>query len=35
MDKIWVKIRLKSYVIGRCGGMENQNGHAELKKVER
>ena len=33
MDKIWDRNPLKSEVIGRCGGDENN--HAEPTKVER
>ena len=35
MDKIWYENPTKSEVIGRCGGDEKTNDHAELTKVER
>ena len=35
MDKIWYRNPSKSKVIGRCGGEEKTNGHAESPKVER
>ena len=35
MDKIWYRNPSKSEVIGRCGGDEKPNDHAETKKVER
>ena len=35
MDNIWYSNPLKSQVIGRCGGDEKTNDHAEPKKVER
>ena len=35
MDKIWNRNPSKSEVIGRCGGDEKTNDHAELTKVER
>ena len=34
MDKIWDRNPLKSEVIGRCGGDERTNDHAEPIKVE-
>ena len=34
MDKIWYKNPSKSEVIGRCGGDEKTNDHAEPIKVE-
>jgi len=34
MDKIWDGNPSKSEVIGRCGGDEKPNDHAELTKVE-
>ena len=34
-DKIWDRYPSKSEVIGRCGGDEKTNDHAELTKVER
>ena len=35
MDKIWYRNPSKSGVIGRCGGDEKANDHAEPTKVER
>ena len=35
MDKIWYRNPSKSEVIGRCGGDEKTNDHAEATKVER
>ena len=35
MDKIWYRNPLKSEVIGRRGGDEKTDGHAEPTKVER
>jgi len=35
MDKIWYRNTSKSGVIGRCGGDEKTNDHAEPIKVER
>jgi len=35
MDKIWYRNPSKSEVIGRCGGDEKTNDHAEPTKVER
>ena len=35
MDKIWDRNPSKSEVIGRCGGDEKPNDHAEPIKVER
>ena len=35
MDKIWYRNPSKSEVIGRCGGDEKPNDHAEPTKVER
>ena len=35
MDKIWYTNPSKSGVIGRYGGDEKTNDHAELTKVER
>ena len=35
MDKVWDRKSLKSEVIGRCGGDEKSNNHAEPTKVER
>ena len=32
MDKIWYRNPSKSEVIGRCGGVEKTNGHAEVDK---
>ena len=34
MDKIWYRNPSKSEVIGRCGGNEKTNDHAEPTKVE-
>ena len=34
MDKIWVRNPSKSEVIGRCGGDEKPNDHAEPTKVK-
>jgi len=34
MDKIWNRNPSKSEVIGRCGGDEKTNDHAEPTKVE-
>jgi len=34
MDKIWYRNPSKSAVIGRCGGNEKTNDHAERTKVE-
>ena len=34
MDKIWYRNPTKSEVIGRCGGDEKTNDHAEPTKVE-
>ena len=34
MDKFWDRNPSKSEVIGRCGGDEKTNEHAEPKKVE-
>ena len=34
MDKIWDRNTSKSDVIGRCGGDEKINDHAEPTKVE-
>ena len=35
MDTIWYRNTLKSEVIGRCGGDEKRNDHAEPTQVER
>ena len=35
MDKIWDRNAAKLEVIGRCGGDEKTNGHAEPTKDER
>jgi len=35
MDKIWYRNPSKSEIIGRCGGDEKTNDHAEPTKVER
>ena len=35
MDTIWDRNPSKSEVIGRCGGDEKKNAHAEPTKVER
>ena len=35
MDKIWYRNPSKSEVIGRCGGDEKTNDHAEPTKVKR
>ena len=35
MDKIWYRNPLKSEVIGRCGGDEKTNDHAEPTKVKK
>jgi len=34
MDKIWYRNPSKLEVIGRCGGDEKMNDHAELTKVQ-
>ena len=34
MDKIWDRNPSKSEVMGRCGGNEKTNDHAERTKVE-
>ena len=35
LDKIWYRNPSKSEVIGRCGGDEKPNDHAEPTKFER
>ena len=35
MDKIWYRNSSRSEVIGRCGGDEKTDDHAELTKVKR
>ena len=35
MDKIWYRNPSNSEVIGRCGGDEKNDDHAERTKVER